>query len=186
MAYGKRATGRREEEIRATGRRPAGLAWWQISALPPSTLRGSVYSVMSLLMALLIWSPVAAAAAAPTCVVKLKFSSGDKSDSGTNAFVRQVLSGQGYNIIDDWLFTLWSRSDFDVKIIITHTEVPNYGFPVSLMEMDLFIADSSGKVLVNGYVDRSDLEDELRALVPACNTSPPSTPLSDSGSNAPQ
>ena len=42
---------------------------------------------------------------------------------------------------------------------ITHTEVPNYGFPVSLMEMDLFIADSSGKVLVNGYVDRADLEE---------------------------
>jgi hypothetical protein len=153
----------------------------QISPLRPSTFRGSIYSVMPLFMSLLIWNPIAASAAGPICVVKLKFSSDDKSDSGTKAFVKQVLTGQGYKIIDDWLFTIWSASDYYVKIIITHTVVPNYGFPVSLMGMQLFIADSSGKVLVNSDIDRANLEDDLRASVAACNTSPS---LSDSNADA--
>jgi hypothetical protein len=121
-------------------------------------------------MSLLIWNPVAASAAAPTCVVKLRFSSDDKSDSGTNAFVRQVLIRQGYKVIDDSLFTVWRASNYDVKIIITHTVVRNYGFPVSLMGMQLFIADSAENVLVNGYIDRANLEDDLRASIPACHT----------------
>lgn len=54
-------------------------------------------------------------------MVKLKFSSDDKSDNATNAYVKRVLTGQGYKIINDWLFTLWSASDYDVQIIITHT-----------------------------------------------------------------
>jgi hypothetical protein len=135
-------------------------------------------------MSLLIWNPIVASAAAPTCVVKLKFSSDDKSDTATNAYVQQVLTGQGYKIIDDWLFTIWSPSDYDVKIIITHTVVPNYGFPVSLMGMQLFIADRSGNVLVNSYIDRANLEADLRASIPACNTSLPSTPLPDSNADA--
>jgi hypothetical protein len=124
-------------------------------------------------MSLLIWNSIAASAAAPTCVVKLKFSSDDKSDTATNAFVEQVLTRQGYKIIDDWLFTILSASDYDVKIIITHTEVPNYGFPVSLMGMQLFIADGSGNVLIDSYIDRANLEDDLRASIPTCNTAPP-------------
>jgi hypothetical protein len=128
-------------------------------------------------MSLLIWDPIVTSAAAPTCVVKLKFSSDDKSDSGTEAYVEQVLTGQGYKIIKDSLFTIWSASDYDVEIVITHTVVPNYGFPVSLMGMHLFIADTSGNVLVNSYIDRANLEDDLQASIPACHTSPPSTPL---------
>jgi hypothetical protein len=140
---------------------------------------------MALFMSLLIWNPIAAsAAAAPTCVVKLKFSSDDESDSATNAYAKQILTGQGYTIIDDWLFTIWSSSDYDVRIIITHTVVPNFGIPVSLMGMQLFIADSSGNVLVNSYIDRANLEDDLRASIPACNASPPSTPPPDSNADA--
>jgi len=60
-----------------------------IFALRPSTFRGSVYSVLPLFMSFLIWNPIAASAAVPTCVVKLKFSSDDKSDSATNAFVKK-------------------------------------------------------------------------------------------------
>jgi hypothetical protein len=130
-------------------------------------------------MSFLIWNPIAASAAVPTCVVKLKFSSDDKSDSATNAFVKQVLIGEGYKIIDDWLFTMWSASDYDVKIIMSHTMVPNYGFPVSLMGMQLFISDSSGNILVDSYIDRANLEGDLRASVPVCNTLPLSAPLPD-------
>jgi hypothetical protein len=127
---------------------------------------------MPLFMSLLIWSPIAASAAVPTCAVKLKFGSDDQSDSVTKAYVTQVLAGQGYKIIADWPFTIWRARDYDVKIIITHTMIPNYGFPVSLMGMQLFIADSSGNVRVNSYIDRANLEDDLRASVPACNASP--------------
>jgi hypothetical protein len=140
----------------------------------------SIYSVVPLFMSLLIGNPIAASAAAASCVVKLKFSSEDKSDSGTNAFVKQVLTGQGYKVIDDSLLTTWRASDYDVKIAITHTVVPNYGFPVDLMGMQLFIADSSGKVLVSGNIDRANLEDTLRASIPACGASSPSPPLPDS------
>jgi hypothetical protein len=146
--------------------------------------RGSIYWAMALFMSLLISNPIAASAAAPTCVVKLKFSSDDESDSATDAYVKQILTAQGYKIIDDWLFTIWSPSDYDVTIIITHTVVPNYGFPVSLMGMELFIADSSGKVLVNSYIDRANLAGDLRASIPACNTSPPPTPPPDSNADA--
>lgn len=128
-----------------------------------------------LLVCLAICNPVAAFAAAPTCVVKLKVSSGDKSDGGTTAFVKQILTGEGYSVIDDWLFTLWSASDYDVKITITYTTVPNYGFPQTLMGMQLFIADGSGNVIGNNYIDRANLEGDLRASIPACNASPPST-----------
>jgi hypothetical protein len=127
-----------------------------------------------LIVSLLIWDPIAASAATPTCVAKLAFSSDDKSDSGTDAFVKQVLTGLGYSVIDDWLFTIWNRDDYDVKVIINHTQVPNYGFPVSLMGMQLFIADSSGKILVNNYVDRANLEGSLQFFVPPCSSSPSS------------
>ncbi len=156
----------------------------QISPLRSSTFRGFIYWVVPLFISLLIWNPTAASAATPTCVVKLKFSSDDESDNAMNAYVKQVLTGQGYQVINDWLFTIWSPSDYDVEISITHTVVPNYGFSVSLMGMQLFIADGSGNVLVNSYIDRANLEDDLRASIPACHTSPPSAPLSDSNGGA--
>jgi len=137
------------------------------SPFGPSTLR-IFFSVVPLLVSVLIWNSAAASAAAPTCVVKLKVSSNEDSDGGTKAYVTQVLTGQGYKIIDDWLFTVWSASDYDVKIILTYTVTPNYGFPVTLMTMQLFIADSSGKVLVSDYIDRANLEDDLRNSIPAC------------------
>jgi hypothetical protein len=155
----------------------------QFSALRLLTFKGSI-RMMPLFMVLLICNPIATFAAAPTCVVKLKFSSDDKADSGTNAYVKQVLTRQGYTIINDWLFTIWSASDYYVKIIVTHTVVPNYGFPVSTMWIQLFIADNSGTVLVNSYIDRANLEDDLLASVPVCNTSPPSTPQPDSNADA--
>jgi hypothetical protein len=121
---------------------------------------------------LLIWNGSAASAAVPTCVVKLAFSTDDSADSATATFAKQILDSEGYKVIDDWLFTIWSRHDYDVKITITHAESPNYGFPVSLMGMQLFIADGSGNVLVNNYIDRANLEASLRAFIPACNASP--------------
>jgi hypothetical protein len=136
--------------------------------------------LLRLLVSLLVWQTTAASAAVPTCVVKLKLSSDDKSDSGTTAFVKQVLTGQGYKVIDDWLFTVWSASDYDVKITITYTVVPNYGFPQSLMGMQLFIADGAGNVIANSYIDRANLEGDLRASIPACNASPPSTAAPES------
>ena len=105
-------------------------------------------------------------------MVKLEFSS-DQSDKSTDTFAKQILDSEGYKVIDNWLFTMWSHRDYDVKIIITHTESPNYGFPVSLMGMQLFIADGSGTVLVNNYIDRANLEASLRAFIPACTASPP-------------
>jgi len=135
-------------------------------------------------MVLLICDSIATPAAAATCVVKLKLSSDDKSDSARSAFAKQVLTGQGYKVIDDDLLTMWSGSDYDVRITIGHTEVPNYGFPVSLMAMQLFIADSSGQVLVNSYIDRANLEGDLQASIPACNASPPAAPASDSSAGA--
>lgn len=139
-------------------------------------LRDSVNWLMPLFLALLICSPIAASAATPTCVVKLKFSSDDEGDNGTGAYVRQVLTGQGYTVIDDWLFTIWSACDYDVKITITHTIIPNYGFPVSLMGIQLFIADSAGNVLVDSYIDRANLEGDLRASLPTCSPARPSGP----------
>ena len=156
----------------------------QIYPVRASTFKGTIYSVMPLFISLLIWSAIAASAAAPTCVVKLEFSSNEKADSGTDAYVKQVLTGQGYKVIDDWLFTIWSPSDYDVKIVITHITVPNYGFPADLMGIQLYIADSSGKILVNTYIDRANLEDDLRTSIPACNASPPSTPLPASNTEA--
>lgn len=128
---------------------------------------------MPLVASLLVWSPIAASAAAPTCVVKLKFSSSDQSDNGTDNFVKGVLSGQGYKIIDDWLFTIWSRSDYEVKVDITHTVLPNNGFPVDYAGIHLFIADSSGKIFIDDFIDRANLGPSLQAWVPACNPSPP-------------
>jgi hypothetical protein len=71
-----------------------------------------------------------------------------------------------------------------VKVIINHTQVPNYGFPVSLMGMQLFIADSSGKILVNNYVDRANLEGSLQFFVPPCNISPSPASLPDTSADA--
>ena len=79
-------------------------------------------------------------------------------------------TSQGYKIIDDWLFTMWRASDYDVQIVMTYTLVQNYGFPVTLMQMQLFIADSTGKILVDSDIDRANLEDNLRNSIPACNT----------------
>ena len=141
-------------------------------AKPIST--GPFYSVLPLLLLLLAWNPGSASAADSTCVVKLQFSAGDKADIATDTFAKKILDEEGYKVIDDWLFTIWSNRDYDVKIIITHTESPNYGFPVSLMGMQLVIADGSGNVLVNNYIDRANLEASLRAFIPACNASPPS------------
>jgi hypothetical protein len=124
--------------------------------------------LLSLLTLLLTWTSAQAALDQPACVVKLVFSSDDKADSATDIFAKQILIEEGYKVIDDWLFTIWSHSNYDVKIIITHTEVPNYGFPVNLMGMQLFIADASGKILVNSYIDRANLEANLRVFVPVC------------------
>jgi hypothetical protein len=145
----------------------------RLATAEPSTVRISAVSAVLLLLSLLIWNPAAASAAAPTCVVKLKVSSNDSSDGGTKTFVTKVLTGEGYRIIDDWLFTAWSAFDYDVKIVLNYTVTPNFGFPVTLMTMQLFIADSSGKVLVETYIDRANLEDDLRNSIPACNASPP-------------
>jgi hypothetical protein len=142
------------------------LAMGLVRALTAANVSAALLSA-----SLLIWNPAAASAAAPICVVKLKVSSNEDSDSGTKAFVTQILTGQGYKIIDDWLFTMWRASDYDVKIVMTYTVTPNYGFPVTLMTMQLFIADSSGKVLVEDYIDRANLEDDLRNTIPACNNS---------------
>jgi hypothetical protein len=49
------------------------------------------------------------------------------------------------------------------------------------MGMQLFIADGSGTVLVNNYIDRANLEASLRAFIPACNAKPPSDPNGDAG-----
>jgi len=149
----------------------ARKAWpVRLAAAGPSTFGAFVLSAVALFVSPLIWTPAAASAAAPTCVVKLKVSSNDSSDGGTKAFVTKVLTGQGYRIIDDWLFTLWSAFDYDVKIVVNNSVTPNFGFPVTLMTMQLFIADSSGKVLVETYIDRADLEDDLRNSIPACNS----------------
>jgi hypothetical protein len=155
----------------------------QFRALRTLAFRGAVYLVVALFGLLLIWSPNARSAAAPTCVVKLKFAD-DQTDNATSALVKQVLTGEGYKVIDDWLFTVWSGSNYDVKVTITHTQVPNYGFPVSLMGMQLLIEDGSGNVLVNSYIDRANLEGDLLASIPACNTSPPSAPSPDSNADA--
>ena len=74
--------------------------------------------VTPLFVSLLIWDPFAASAATPTCVAKLAFSSDDKSDSGTNAFVKQVLTGLGYKIIDDWLLFKGPATPFYIIIIV--------------------------------------------------------------------
>lgn len=145
----------------------------RISPRRPSKCATLICAAASLFVSLPIWSQSARSADASSCVVKLNFSSDDPADSGTNTFVEQVLNGEGYTVIDDWLFTVWSHSDYEVKIIITHTETPNYGFPVSLMGMQLFITNVSGSVLVNSYIDRANLEASLRAFIPACDVSPP-------------
>ena len=131
-------------------------------------LTAANFSAVPLLVSLLIWNPATASAATPTCVVKLKVSANEGSDGGTKAFVTKVLSGQGYKIIDDWLFTMWRASDYDVKIIVTYTVEQNFGFPVTLMQMQLFIADSAGKVLVDSDIDRANLEDNLKNSIPVC------------------
>jgi hypothetical protein len=139
-----------------------------------------MFSILVLCGAFLTWNSGGVSAAVSTCVVKLAFSS-DESDNSTDTFAKKTLDEEGYKVIDDWLFTIWSHSDYDVKIIITHAESPNYGFPVSLMGMQLFIADGSGTVLVNNYIDRANLEASLRAFIPACNAKPPSDPNGDAG-----
>jgi hypothetical protein len=142
-----------------------------ISSLRSKAL-GVLLWVAPLLFSLLILSPVAASGESSTCVVKFKFSSDDKSDSATDAYVQQVLTAQGYKIVDDWLFTMLRSSDYDVKITITHTVDANFGFPVTSMWIQLLITDSSGTAVVNDYVDRANLADDLRASIPACSTSP--------------
>ncbi|MFZ2064346.1 MAG: hypothetical protein WAV27_00025 [Xanthobacteraceae bacterium] len=146
-----------------------GLHIRLVAAGSPTFWR-SIFSAVPLFVSLLIWNPAAASAVTPTCVVKLKVSSNEGSDGGTKAFVTKVLTGQGYKIIDDWLFTMWRASDYDVQIVMTYTLVQNYGFPVTLMQMQLFIADSTGKILVDSDIDRANLEDNLRNSIPACNT----------------
>jgi hypothetical protein len=139
------------------------------------------FSATLLSVSLLLGNPSAASAAAPTCVVKLKVSANQSSDDGTKTYVTQILTGEGYKIIDDGLLTTWRASDYDVQITLTYTVTPNYGFPVTLMTMQLYIADSSGKVLVEDYIDRANLEDDLRNSIPACSPSPPPSPSGRSG-----
>jgi len=105
-----------------------------------------------------------------------------RSSGQRHEYIREASSERGrLHVIDDWLFTVWSHSDYEVKITITHTETPNYGFPVSLMGMQLFIANVSGSVLVNSYIDRANLEASLRAFIPACDVSPPLDSNMDNG-----
>ncbi len=134
-----------------------------------STCRKSIFSAIALFASLLILHPAGADAAAPICVVKLKVSSNQSSDGGTKTYVTQILTGEGYKIISDDLLTTLRADDYDVQITLNYTVTPNYGFPVTLMTMQLFIADSSGKVLVEDYIDRANLEDDLRNTIPACN-----------------
>ncbi len=152
----------------------------------PSKLTGSICLVAPLLASLLIANHSVASAAESACVVKLQFSAGEKADVGTSTFVKQVLDTEGYKVIDDWLFTMWSHSDYAVTIVVTHTEVPNYGFPVDLAAIQLSIADGSGKVLVNNYIDRADLEATLRSYIPACGAASPADPNPSQDVNAQQ
>ena len=93
----------------------------RLAAVGPSTFGRPILPAVALFVSLLIWNPAAASAAASACVVKLQVSSNGDSDGGTKAFVTQVLTGQGYKIIDDWLFTMWRASDYDVKIVMTYS-----------------------------------------------------------------
>jgi hypothetical protein len=148
------------------------------------TFGASICSVASLIVSLVVWSQVAAAAEVASCVVKLKFSSDQRADSATDAYVRQVLAQQGYKVVDDWLFTMWTHSNYEVKVTITHTLLANFGFPTDLMGMQLYIADASGNVLVDAYIDRSILAANLQASIPACNAAPSPTPLPVSTSSS--
>jgi hypothetical protein len=144
----------------------------RLATAGPSTVRVSVVSAVLLFLTLLVWNPAAASAAAPTCVVKLKVSSNQSSDGGTKIYVTQILTSEGYKVIDDGLLTTLRASDYDVQITLNYTVTPNYGFPVTLMTMQLYIADNSGKVLVEDYIDRANLEDDVRNSIPACNGAP--------------
>ncbi len=145
----------------------------------------SIRSTALLIVSFLVWSPIATAADAPSCVVKLKFSSDQRADSATDTYVRQVLTQQGYKVVDDWLFTMWTHSNYEVKVTITHTLLANFGFPTDLMGMQLYIADASGNVLVDAYIDRSILAANLQASIPTCNAaaSPALSPVSTSASD---
>ncbi len=143
----------------------------RLAAARRSTFGASVLSAVALFVSLLVWNP-AAASAAPTCVVKLKVSSNQSSDGGTKIYVTQILTAEGYKVIDDGLLETLRASDYDVQITLNYTVTPNYGFPVTLMTMQLYIADSSGKVLVEDYIDRANLEDDLRNTIPACSGAP--------------
>jgi hypothetical protein len=144
----------------------------RLATAGPSTVRVSVVSAVLLFLTLLVWNPAAASAAAPTCVVKLKVSSNQSSDGGTKIYVTQILTSEGYKVIDDGLLTTLRASDYDVQITLNYTVTPNYGDPVTLMTMQLYIADNSGKVLVEDYIDRANLEDDVRNSIPACNGAP--------------
>jgi hypothetical protein len=141
----------------------------RMAAAGPSTIGASVFSAVVLFVSLLIWNAAAASAAAPTCVVKLKVSSNDSSDGGTKIYVTQILTSEGYKVINDGLLTTLRASDYDVQVTLNYTVTPNYGFPVTLMTMQLYIADNSGKVLVEDYIDRANLEDDVRNSIPACS-----------------
>jgi hypothetical protein len=145
----------------------------RLAAVGPSTIGASVLSAVALFVSVLIWNP-AAASAAPTCVVKLKVSSNDSSDGGTKIYVTQILTAEGYKVIDDGLLTTLRASDYDVQVTLNYTVTPNFGFPVTLMTMQLYIADNSGKVLVEDYIDRANLEDDVRNSIPVCSSAPAS------------
>ena len=144
----------------------------RLAAAGRSTFGASVFSAVALFVSVLVWTPTAVSAAAPTCVVKLKVSSNQSSDGGTKIYVTQILTSEGYKVIDDGLLATLRVSDYDVQVTLNYTVTPNFGFPVTLMTMQLYIADNSGKVLVEDYIDRANLEDDVRNSIPACNGAP--------------
>ena len=91
-----------------------------------------LYLVVPLLLSLLAWNPGSASAAVSTCVVKLQFSGGDKADIATDTFAKKILDEEGYKVIDDWLFTIWSHRDYDGKITITLHRNSELRFPVKV------------------------------------------------------
>jgi hypothetical protein len=115
-----------------------------------------------------------ASAAAPTCVAKLKFSSNNSSDD--SSYVRQVLTGLGYKVINDSLFTYFDKYDYAVRVTINHVELPNFGFPVDSEGMDLYVADNSGNVLVDTPLSalanfQDELQTNLKSFIPPCRQS---------------
>lgn len=111
------------------------------------------------------------ALAAPTCVVKLAFSSSNMNvDQFYSQGATDAVVGQGYKVIGDGILNHWSAYDYEVQVNMSHEMEPNYGFPHDLVSTTLYIADSSGQMLVNESLDSSRLQGDIRNSLPLCNS----------------